>query len=856
MENSKDDLERHKAATVSLAPSPPPKQPAIITTVPSSTTSNASTMSSSMTEPNLSSLKRSHTVTSNVMTDIEQTITILLTCTKKFLEALTSWSMNQLNNDQVIIIYQHLADQFDCVKESLQAAQITMSDVEHIPEELYESLAATLDNYPPSKTALEQHLPAIRNIILRMLQSLKKKQAQLREITSSSTPLLSPRRTSAGSNSSTGTMSSSVSSPISSSHHITAATSNSSSNRSTLSSRNNKTGSSDLDMTDINTQNALAELKQEENLARRSSIRRSIKPTSSSTGTATPSSTLQVDTTNNNHNTTSNNNSPITPPRRHPTLVRNSKRGLSPQQQQLREVTTSEEKEKEINKGAFPLFLQVGDQVKKIMWQQHEPVTQAALGMAFFQKFDLTDKNNTIIKIQDPVSKIMYELEDMNDVGPHTLLLLIASHTSSLESSLLSQDNVNMISTKLDLIHQKLQENQKFHENHYETPMTKSIMTMQKKESTNCNAEKWDHTILKQQQDEIEYLRRDLGVLRQVAKEFQQDTMRLLHELKNAIATTTIFTETKNMNSYSPTTRNSKEEQQQQQQHKADDDAGDNNSNIANISSQRNYVMETKQRAEHVSTEITRRMQDLQDTIEQLKLDVTQRRCRPSQTQLEHCDKETRSLEQEIENLSKLLKSVKPTWKHTWEIELQTVVKEQQFLKEQESLLLDLHDDHADLLHVLKQLQKISEIQQQSHGKKRNNKSIPPLRSSTVSNNNYTNNDTMSISSSGGEEAGDMSNVLKQVSTIDVDHGKRVKALEQAEKMRARELANRIDDFEKELSSFVGSRKLKKTGGADHVDRQRERKDKQILKDLYQSKKEINHNNNNNNNTTKNLSSS
>ncbi|KAG2223745.1 hypothetical protein INT45_003469 [Circinella minor] len=853
MENSKDDLERHKAATVSLAPPPPPKKPAIITTVPTSTTSSATTMSSAMTEPQLSSLKRSHNVTSNVMTDIEQTITILLTCTKKFLEALTSWSMNQLNNDQVIIIYQHLADQFDRVKESLQTAQITMSDVEHIPEELYESLAATLDNYPPSKTALEQHLPAIRNIILRMLQSLKKKQAQLRETTSSSIPLLSPRRTSAGSNNSTGTMSSSVSSPISSSPRITTATSNSSSNRSSSSSRNNKTGSSDLDMTDINTQNALAELKQEENLARRSSIRRSIIPTSSSTATKIPSSTLQVDTTNNDHNTTSNNDSPITPPRRHPTLIRNSKRELSPQQQRLHEVTTSE-KEKEINKGAFPLFLQVGHQVKKIMWQQHEPVTQAALGMAFLQKFDLKDKNNTIIKIQDPVSKIMYELEDMNDVGPHTLLLLIASHTSSLESSLLSQDNVNMISTKLDFIHQTLQENQKLHQNHFETPMTKSMMTTQKKESTNCNAENLDHTILKQQQDEVEYLRRDLGVLRQVAKEFQQDTTTLLHELKNAIATTPIITETKNMHSYAPTTRNSKEEQQQQQQQRADDDAGDNNSNIANINSQRNYVIETKQRAEHVSTEITRRMQDLQDTIEQLKLDVTQRRCRPSQTQLEHCDKETKSLEQEIEQLSKLLKSVKPTWKHTWEIELQTVVKEQQFLKEQENLLLDLHDDHADLLHILKQLQKISEIQQQSHGKKRNNKSIPPLRGSTVSNNNYTNNDTMSISSSGGEEAGDMSNVLKQVSTIEVDHGKRVKALEQAERMRARELANRIDDFEQELSSFVGSRKLKKTGGADHVDRQRERKDKQILKNLYQSKKEINHNNNNN--ITKNPSSS
>ena len=186
---------------------------------------------------------------------------------------------------------------------------------------------------------------------------------------------------------------------------------------------------------------------------------------------------------------------------------------------------------------------------------------------------------------------------------------------------------------------------------------------------------------------------------------------------------------------------------------------------------------------------------------------------------------------------------------------MQTVVKEQQFLKEQENLLLDLRDDHADLLHILQQLQKISEIQQQSHGKK-NNRSIPQFRGSTAGSNNYNNNDTMSIESSSGEEVGDMSNVLKQVSTIEVDHGKRVKALKQAEKMRARELANRIDDFEKELTSFVESRKLKKTGGADHVDRQRERKDKQILRDLYQSKKENSNNNININNNTKSPSSS
>ena len=67
MENTKDDLERHKAATVSLAPPPPPpKQPAIITTPPTSNTNDVTTMSTAVTEPHLSSLQRSHNVTSNV----------------------------------------------------------------------------------------------------------------------------------------------------------------------------------------------------------------------------------------------------------------------------------------------------------------------------------------------------------------------------------------------------------------------------------------------------------------------------------------------------------------------------------------------------------------------------------------------------------------------------------------------------------------------------------------------------------------------------------------------------------------------------------------------------------------------
>ncbi|KAI9495782.1 hypothetical protein BDB00DRAFT_811696 [Zychaea mexicana] len=90
--------------------------------------------------------------------------------------------------------------------------------------------------------------------------------------------------------------------------------------------------SSDLDMTDVNTQNALDALKQQDNLARRSSVRRA--------------NTLHSD-----------GNSPVTPPRRHPTLIRRNNDGVpppppivSPQQRLCHSATTSnavEEKEKQ-----------------------------------------------------------------------------------------------------------------------------------------------------------------------------------------------------------------------------------------------------------------------------------------------------------------------------------------------------------------------------------------------------------------------------------------------------------------------------------------------------------------------------
>lgn len=115
---------------------------------------------------------------------------------------------------------------------------IYFSEAAHVPNELHACLEATLAG-PPSAATLEQHLPAIRETILQLLHALKQKQSQLRH----EVPQRLPRRV--------GTI------------------------------RNNRHGertlsssASDFDMDDPNTREALTALKQQDDLAHRSSVRR------------------------------------------------------------------------------------------------------------------------------------------------------------------------------------------------------------------------------------------------------------------------------------------------------------------------------------------------------------------------------------------------------------------------------------------------------------------------------------------------------------------------------------------------------------------------------------------------------
>jgi hypothetical protein len=282
---------------------------------------------------------------------------------------------------------------------------------------------------------------------------------------------------------------------------------------------------------------------------------------------------------------------------------------------------------------------------------------------------------------------------------------------------------------------------------------------------------------IKTEQQNLYQLKRDLAVVRQMQSEFQTESRDMMDKLKSAV-----------------------KEREASQPIAA----------VATDGPSRRSQDQVKEQLQVSSSAITTRLEELQDVVDEIKLDVTQRRCRPSKAQLTHCSEEADVLDNEIKELSKLISTAKPVWKKTWEEELQTILKEQQFIKDQESLVVDLEEDHATLMEVFRQLQKINDIQASAGPTKREFNVAPTPE---------------------GFEG--MSSVMKEVSMIDVDSSRRLRALNQAEKMRQRELDTRIDEFEHELTSFVDSKKLKRTGGAEEAERERQRKDQLMLKRLY-----------------------
>ncbi|KAF9985612.1 Bud site selection protein 6 [Mortierella antarctica] len=854
---------------------------------------------------------------------IEATVTKLLVATKQLLESLTLWSNRKMTEEQVSDIFVQLATQFNLASQSFHEVGIDTSELAHIPDDLRNCLEMALGE-EPSPVSLDQYLPNIKSIIIKLLQGLRQKQNIFRDQNElkaagpqtpprshspllATTPVTHPatnrmngshvRQPSIGRVQELTDGAGMLSAGAVGAHPSSRMQPMTGGATPAMSMLSSKDGPSH--------EETLASLRKSDTITRRASSRRHSQrfstlleqntpppalprrqhplsdsnlmatypgygsqgsspmtsphlalpygqfstlsspaqeqlpanpslPTVSRLGglqamplpPTTPMPPLPMDDAHQQPDTTavesaqstvSDTTEPVVPA---PIVTLNDTDELDPLTAPTSEPGETPEPLSSITsvqpepvildpvETSLTLFLQVGKSVKKTRFEGE--LTHSGLRMLFMEKFQYNPGQDDFptIYVKDPHTNIHYELESLADVRQNAFLSL---NVDDLENIQRKMDQGFAALTKEILDIKKAQEVMELarHKTAVAAAAAAVVLSNQTERgsapthsegsqalrsvvqkvlvrhktapamSPSSTLPKFSAADLKAQQEEVQTLRRDLGVVRQLYTELQTETKSMLGNLAG----------------YTSQIRKQA---------------------LDSPVSSRMFIETGKVKLDKKSEDLTNKIEELQDVVEDMKVNVTQRRGRPSDISMAFVDKQCAQVEQEIKELSDYIQTLRPSWKKTWEVELQTIVKEQMFLKEQEALLEDLKEDRSSLLQTLGNLKKVMELQVKNGGQGLKSKEFlfQPLPEE-------------------GFEG--LKTVMEEVKLIAPDSDKRLKAMAQMEKLRHIELSNRIDEFEEELTTFVGASKLRKTGGALEAERQRQQRDSENLKAMFAS---------------------
>ncbi|EKM81855.1 hypothetical protein AGABI1DRAFT_98457 [Agaricus bisporus var. burnettii JB137-S8] len=481
--------------------------------------------------------------------------------------------------------------------------------------------------------------------------------------------------------------------------------------------------------------------------------------------------------------------------------------------------------------GKVPVFLQLGREVKKIYVEPG--LSFSGLRMLFVDKFAYNPglENFPAIYIRDPSSGVQYELEDVDEVKEKCLLSLniepldqIRQHIDGQISALheymkdLKIAIMNNNRTSMQMPYQPLAEStpvprptdrqfqtaarrlsrfvgdspfvaQTFNNpnqimspppgSHQVFPqMTGQSLQVQITGASSIS----DYTNrvvtdLRTQFDEVQNLRRDLGVMRQLYTEFMKQTKDSLGTLRN---------QTQNVKQLAS----------------------------SSVGGARAYINSGKQKLDMRSQNVLTEVEKLQDVVENIKDDVIKRQITPKTQYFKSVKNEVDKVAAELESLKEHIKTVKPMWKKTWEEELQNIVEEQQFLNHQEEFLTDLLEDHKAVVEVYGHVEQVISLRGANgatRGGRRGFRPPPP---------DEGHNGLPTV-------------MLEMRGTTNIDHERRLKAIEASQKSREKELATRSDELQTELVEFVGQKKLKLTGGAEEAERVRQKRNDMTLKAMF-----------------------
>ncbi|KAG1728172.1 actin interacting protein 3-domain-containing protein [Suillus paluster] len=470
----------------------------------------------------------------------------------------------------------------------------------------------------------------------------------------------------------------------------------------------------------------------------------------------------------------------------------------------------------------FSVFLQLGREVKKVTIEPG--LSFSSLRMLFVDKFSYNPglENFPAIYIRDPSSGVQYELEDIEEVKEKCLLSLNIEPLDQIKQHIDSQ--ISTLSNDLKELRTAISNNRRSshinpiigHDFVESTPMAdrpserqlhnvarrlsrivgdvsssgnpfilpqitgQSLQLQPQTTGASVMSEYSNRVVndLKTQFDEVQNLRRDLGIMRQLYTEFMKSTKDSLGALR---------TQTQSVKQLAS----------------------------VKVGGARGFIDQGKTKLDTRSQNVLTKVEELQDTVEALRDDVLKRHMSPKPQLVKQIQEDIASTATELASLKEHIDTVKPMWKKTWEEELQNIVEEQGFLGHQEEFMNDLLEDHKALVDVFGHVEKVISIRGTTPGRSNRGRGFKPLPAD--------------------EGHTGLSTVMMEIRGAAVDPERRMKAIEANQKNREREIASRSDEFQEELTGFVGGKRLRMTGGAEEVDRVRQRRNELALKAMFNS---------------------
>lgn len=462
------------------------------------------------------------------------------------------------------------------------------------------------------------------------------------------------------------------------------------------------------------------------------------------------------------------------------------------------------------------LFLQYKSKIKKFVLPDGGDLSIPRLQLAFIEKFAWNTHNNGVdlpeIYIQDPVSGVRHELEDLGDIKERAVLVLNVEALDEVKRHI--DDGigglrriVEGIKTGLDdqnsalqLVSNQQQETAKELASIAATspPASSTSTSGPHPPPAGQHARNLSVKDRVDQLEEVHSLRRDLAVVRQTYTSFVSD-----------------------MHASMATLRTKAQGVKKAAAHASTADLDGNTG--------RAYVNKGKTSLSNDSEKIVNRVDDLQDLVEDLRKDVVSRGVRPQPRQLEGMSKDISTATSDLKKMQEYLRKEKPIWTKIWEKELQVVCDDRDLLTMQEELAADLEDD---LEKAAATFALVEQATKQQNLAKPGEAGAVVLSGSRSSSRNLVMPMAMG---QGADPRKAKDGVLGEVRALQPNHESRLEAIERAERARQKELESRKEgEFQRELGNFVEEGKLKKSGGVEEVERVRKQREEKSRREVYE----------------------